>query len=74
MLRLIGYWRNEQHRAQWGMTLTRYTETIRSMPINMIGTAEVVAKRDMRAMTERLMECYRAEVDKRRGRSTQSES
>ncbi len=24
------------------MTLTRYTETIRSMPVNMIGTAEVL--------------------------------
>jgi len=39
---MAGNWRNEQHRAQWGMTLTRYTETIRSMPINMIGTAEVL--------------------------------
>jgi integrase len=39
---MAGNWRNEQHRAQWGMTLTRYTETIRSMPVNMIGTAEVL--------------------------------
>ncbi|HEX2429164.1 MAG TPA: integrase arm-type DNA-binding domain-containing protein [Aestuariivirgaceae bacterium] len=39
---MAGHWRNEQHRAQWGMTLTRYTETIRSMPVNMIGTAEVL--------------------------------
>ena len=30
---MAGNWRNEQHRAQWGMTLTRYTETIRSMPV-----------------------------------------
>jgi len=29
--------------------------------------AEVVATRDMRAMTERLVECYRSEVDKMRG-------
>jgi integrase len=39
---MAGNWRNEQHRAQWGMTLTRYTETIRSMPVNMVGTAEVL--------------------------------
>jgi len=29
--------------------------------------ADVVAKRDMRAMTERLVECYRAEVSRMRG-------
>ena len=29
-------------------------------------TAEVVAKRDMRVMTERLVECYQATVDKMR--------
>jgi glycosyltransferase involved in cell wall biosynthesis len=29
--------------------------------------AEVVAKRDMRAMTERLVECYHAEVERMRG-------
>ncbi|MGH9648150.1 MAG: hypothetical protein ACRD4E_15170, partial [Bryobacteraceae bacterium] len=28
---------------------------------------EVVAKRDMRAMTERLVECYRAEIRRMRG-------
>ena len=28
--------------------------------------AEVVAKRDMRAMTERLVECYRAEIRRMR--------
>ncbi len=39
---MAGNWRNEQHRAQWGMTLTRYTETIHSMPVNMIGTAEAL--------------------------------
>jgi hypothetical protein len=32
--------------------------------------AEVVAKRDMRAMTERLMDCYRAEVTRRRKEMT----
>ena len=31
-----------EHRRQWAMTLTRYTETIRSMPVNMIETAEVL--------------------------------
>ena len=39
---MAGHWRNEQHRAQWGMTLTRYTDTIRAMPVNMIGTEEVL--------------------------------
>jgi glycosyltransferase involved in cell wall biosynthesis len=29
--------------------------------------AEVVAKRDMRVMTERLVECYRATIEKMRG-------
>ncbi len=29
--------------------------------------AEVVAKRDMRVMTERLVECYRSEVERMRG-------
>jgi integrase len=35
-------WRNAEHARQWAMTLTRYTETIRSMPVNMIETAEVL--------------------------------
>ncbi len=35
-------WRNAEHARQWAMTLTRYTETIRSMPVNMIETAEVM--------------------------------
>jgi hypothetical protein len=39
---MAGKWRNPEHRRQWAMTLTRYTETIRSMPVNMIDTAEVL--------------------------------
>jgi integrase len=39
---MAGNWRNQAHREQWAMTLTRYTETIRSMPVNMIETAEVL--------------------------------
>jgi integrase len=39
---MAGRWRNEVHRGQWAMTLTRYTEEIRSMPVNMIDTAEVL--------------------------------
>ena len=35
-------WRNPEHRRQWAMTLTRYTETIRAMPVNMIETNEVL--------------------------------
>jgi len=32
--------------------------------------AEVVAKRDIRAMTERLVNCYRAEITRMRGTPT----
>jgi integrase len=39
---MAAQWRNEEHARQWAMTLTRYTETIRSMPVNMIDTAEVL--------------------------------
>src|SRR5262245_46038817 len=37
-----GKWRNQTHRAQWVMTLTRYAEEIRSMPVNMVETAAVL--------------------------------
>jgi integrase len=37
-----GKWRNQTHRDQWVMTLTRYTEEIRSMPVNMVETAVVL--------------------------------
>jgi integrase len=37
-----GKWRNQTHRNQWVMTLTRYTEEIRSMPVNMVETAVVL--------------------------------
>jgi integrase len=39
---MAAQWRNAEHARQWAMTLTRYTETIRSMPVNMIDTAEVL--------------------------------
>src|SRR4029453_2002519 len=39
---MAGHWRNEEQPRQWAMTLTRSTETIRSMPVNMIDTAEVL--------------------------------
>ena len=35
-------WRNERHRAQWKMTLTKYTAEIRSMPVNSIETEDVL--------------------------------
>jgi hypothetical protein len=35
-----GKWRNQTHRNQWVMTLTRYTEEIRPMPVNMVETAQ----------------------------------
>src|SRR5262245_30053906 len=37
-----GKWRNPTHRGQWAMTLTRYTDEIRSMPVNMVETAVVL--------------------------------
>jgi hypothetical protein len=37
-----GKWRNQTHRGQWVMTLTRYTAEIRSMPVNMVETAVVL--------------------------------
>jgi integrase len=37
-----GKWRNQTHRNQWVMTLTRYTEEIRPMPVNMVETAVVL--------------------------------
>jgi integrase len=37
-----GEWRNEKHRAQWRMTLTRYTSAISSMPVNTIETEDVL--------------------------------
>src|SRR5215475_13598024 len=35
-------WRCEKHRRQWRMTLTKYTAAIRSMPVNTIGTIDVL--------------------------------
>lgn len=36
-------WRNEKHRAQWTMTLKKHCAALRSMPIDEIGTDEVLA-------------------------------
>ena len=36
-------WRSQKHRAQWKMTITAYTGAIRSMPVNTIETADVLA-------------------------------
>lgn len=35
-------WRNAKHRAQWAMTIERYCQPIRSLPINQVGTAAVL--------------------------------
>lgn len=36
-------WRNPKHRAQWRMTLGRYAEPLRSLPVDQIDTAAVLA-------------------------------
>ena len=33
-----GGWRNDKHKAQWAMTLTRYCEPIRNTPADAIDT------------------------------------
>ena len=33
-----GGWRNDKHKAQWAMTLTRYCEPIRNMPVDRHGS------------------------------------
>ena len=38
-----GGWRNEKHKAQWGMTLTRYCEPIRNTPVDAIDTEAVLS-------------------------------
>jgi integrase len=35
-------WRNAKHAAQWTMTLTKYAKPIRGMPVNAIGTQNVL--------------------------------
>ena len=35
-------WRNEKHRAQWAMTLTKYAEPLRSRPVDEIDTEAVL--------------------------------
>jgi integrase len=36
-------WRNEKHAAQWKMTLLRYAAPLRHLPVDKIGTAEVLS-------------------------------
>lgn len=36
-------WRNDKHRAQWAMTLTKYAAPIRSTPVDQIDTAAVLS-------------------------------
>lgn len=36
-------WRNEKHRAQWRMTLTKYVEDMRSLPVSEIDTDDILA-------------------------------
>lgn len=38
-----GGWRNEKHRAQWRMTLTKYAGPLRDLPVADIGTDDVLA-------------------------------
>jgi hypothetical protein len=39
---MSGQWRNEKHKAQWRMTLTEYAAPIRSLPVDAVGTADVL--------------------------------
>ena len=36
-------WRNEKHRAQWAMTLTKYAAPLRKLPVDAIDTATVLS-------------------------------
>ena len=38
-----GRWRNDKHKAQWAMTLTRYCEPIRALPVDAIDTEAVLS-------------------------------
>jgi len=38
-----GEWRNDKHKAQWTMTLTRYCEAIRDIPVDAIDTEAVLS-------------------------------
>jgi integrase len=37
-----GGWRNDKHRAQWKMTLTKYAGPLRDLPISEVGTDDVL--------------------------------
>lgn len=39
---LLPQWRNEKHRAQWKMTLTKYAAKLRPLPVDQIDTAAVL--------------------------------
>jgi integrase len=39
---MSGEWRNEKHRAQWAMTLREYAKPLRPMPVDVIGTEDVL--------------------------------
>ena len=36
-------WRNEKHAAQWAMTLTRYADGLRGLPVDQVDTAAVLS-------------------------------
>ena len=38
-----GGWRNDKHKAQWAMTLTRYCEPIRDTPVDAVDTEAVLS-------------------------------
>ncbi len=40
---MAGSWRNEKHKAQWEMTLRDYCAPIRDLPVNQVGTEEVLS-------------------------------
>src|SRR5262249_6184078 len=39
---MSGQWRNQRHRAQWKMTLTKYGPPIGTMPVNPVETSDVL--------------------------------
>jgi integrase len=39
----LGSFRNEKHKAQWAMTLTRYCEPIRGLPVDKVDTEAVLS-------------------------------
>lgn len=35
-------WRNDKHRAQWSMTLTKHAAPLRNLPVDKVGTEDVL--------------------------------